>query len=119
MLLVATYISIVLVSGIAATTVVIIVRRNETEIKTNTYHSNYGSTHHNSKLQALGAYLQEPKQPVPRHRSDRPPGCHVLRPRQSVAVRLCFAWRLMGSYKRSYKSPSMGYNYSYLTYNPT
>ena len=25
----------------------------------------------------------------------------------------------MGSYKWSYKSPNMGYNYSYLTYYPT
>ena len=25
----------------------------------------------------------------------------------------------MGSYKRGYKSPNMGYKYSYLTYNPT
>ena len=24
-----------------------------------------------------------------------------------------------GSYKWGYKSPNMGYNYSYLTYNPT
>ena len=28
-------------------------------------------------------------------------------------------WRFMGSYKGSYKSLNMGYNYSYLTYNPT
>ena len=28
-------------------------------------------------------------------------------------------WRLMGSYKWGYKSPNMGYNYSYPTYNPT
>ena len=25
----------------------------------------------------------------------------------------------MGSYKWDYKSPNMGHNYSYLTYNPT
>ena len=25
----------------------------------------------------------------------------------------------MGSYKYSYKSPNMGYNYDYLTYKPT
>ena len=25
----------------------------------------------------------------------------------------------MGSYKWSYKSPKLGYNYSYPTYNPT
>ena len=25
----------------------------------------------------------------------------------------------MGSYKYGYKSPSMGWNYSYLAYNPT
>ena len=25
----------------------------------------------------------------------------------------------MGSYKYGYKSPNMGYNYRYLTYNPT
>ena len=25
----------------------------------------------------------------------------------------------MGSYKYGYKLPNMGYNYSYLTYNPT
>ena len=28
-------------------------------------------------------------------------------------------WRFMGSYKWSYKSPNMAYNYSYPTYNPT
>ena len=28
-------------------------------------------------------------------------------------------WRFMGSYKWSYKSPNMGYNYSFRTYNPT
>ena len=28
-------------------------------------------------------------------------------------------WRFMGSYKRGYKSPFMGYNYSYPTCNPT
>ena len=28
-------------------------------------------------------------------------------------------WRFMGSYKWSYKSPNMSYNYSCLTYNPT
>ena len=28
-------------------------------------------------------------------------------------------WRFMGGYKYGYKSPNMGYNYSYLTYNPT
>ena len=28
-------------------------------------------------------------------------------------------WRFMGSYKWSYKSPNMGYNYRYLTYTST
>ena len=28
-------------------------------------------------------------------------------------------WRFMVSYKRSYKSPNIGYKYSYPTYNPT
>ena len=28
-------------------------------------------------------------------------------------------WRFMGSYKWGYKSPNMGYTYSYPTYNPT
>ena len=28
-------------------------------------------------------------------------------------------WRFMGSYKWGYKSPNMGYKYSYPTYNPT
>ena len=28
------------------------------------------------------------------------------------------AWRFTGSYKWGYKSPNMGYNYSYPTYNP-
>ena len=28
-------------------------------------------------------------------------------------------WRCLGSYKWSYMSPNMGYNYSYPTYNPT
>ena len=28
-------------------------------------------------------------------------------------------WRFMGSYKWGYKSPNMGYNYSYPTYNST
>ena len=28
-------------------------------------------------------------------------------------------WRFMGSYKYGYKSLIMGFNYRYLTYNPT
>ena len=28
-------------------------------------------------------------------------------------------WRFMGSYKWGYKSPNIGYNQSYPTYNPT
>ena len=32
---------------------------------------------------------------------------------------LCYTWRFMDSYKSGYKSPIMGYNYSYPTYNPT
>ena len=27
-------------------------------------------------------------------------------------------WRFMGGYKWSYKSPNMGFKYSYPTYNP-
>ena len=29
------------------------------------------------------------------------------------------SWRFMGTYKHGYKSPNMGCNYSYPTYNPT
>ena len=36
-----------------------------------------------------------------------------------VIVPLDPTWRFMGSCKWSYKSPTMGYNYSYPTYNPT
>ena len=39
-------------------------------------------------------------------------GCES--PEKSYRVTL-----LMVSYKQGYKSPNMGYNYSYLTYNPT
>ena len=35
------------------------------------------------------------------------------------ALVLLLAWRFMGSYKWVYKSPNMGYKYSYPTYNPT
>ena len=28
-------------------------------------------------------------------------------------------WRFMGTYKWGYKSPNVGYKYSYPTYNPT
>ena len=34
-------------------------------------------------------------------------------------VRVGRTWRFMGSYKWGYKSPNMGYNYSYPTYNPS
>ena len=30
-----------------------------------------------------------------------------------------YTWRFMGSYKLGCKSPNMGYNYRYPTYNPT
>ena len=33
-------------------------------------------------------------------------------------VEACPTWRFMGSYKRGYKSPNIGYRYSYPTYNP-
>ena len=43
-----------------------------------------------------------------------PPGLSTVS--STIQVR-SDTWRFMGSYKWGYKSPNVGYNYSYLTYN--